>query len=347
MNFLFYISKQYSIPIIQPIVNYIKTYTKYNISFFISEKVDKVFPNEWSKYPKYKSFKEIKNNEFDFVIVPGIYVDFRLSGIKVQIFHGLGIEKESHYSIKHFFDIFLTSGPFVTKKFNKLQKEHKYFLVKETGWAKIDHILNYPTKNIKEKYSIPNDKKIILYAPTFSNKLESASKIIPNLPTLINENEFWLVKLHELADKKIIKLIENYDNVKLINDFDITPYLHIADIMISDISSVVYEFMALDKPVITYKIKQRTDKGINCENIDELKNAIKRSLKFPNEYRENRKKHLQEINPYLDGKISENIVKYLISVKENKLLQKKKKPLNIIRKLKILYHSKFKKGYFR
>lgn len=347
MNFIFYIAKKYSIPIIEPIVKSLKTDKNNNISFFVSGKVNRALPKEYNKYTVYKKFKEIKNNNFDFVIVPGIYVDFRLSGIKVQIFHGLGIEKESHYSIKHFFDIYLTSGPFVTNRFNKLRKKYKYFLVKETGWSKIDHILNYPKENLKDKYNIPKNKKIILYAPTFSNKMESATEIIPNLPKLIHNNELWLVKLHELADKQLIDRLKKIKNIKIIYDYDITPYLHIADIMISDISSVVYEFMVLDKPIITYKIDQRTDKGINCKNINELRTAIERSYKFPDEYREERRKHLQEINPYLDGKISENIIKYLINIKNNNLKPKKRKPLNLIRKLKILYHDIFKEGYLR
>ena len=347
MNFLFYITKQYSIPVIEPIVKFLETENKTTISFFISEKVNNVFPTKWDNYPIYRNFKEIKNNNFDFVIVPGIYVDFRLNGIKVQIFHGLGIEKESHYSIKHFFDVYLTSGPYVTNKFITLREKYKYFLVRETGWSKIDHILNYPKENLKERYNIPKNKNIILYAPTFSNKMESASEIIPNLSKLIQKNELWLVKFHELANKQLIGRLDKINNIKIIDDYDITPYLHISDIMISDISSVVYEFMVLDKPVITYKINQRTDKGINCKNINELRPAIERSYKFPDEYRKKRQKHLQEINPYLDGKISENIIKYLITIKNNDLLPEKRKPINVIRKMKILYHSKFKKGYVR
>lgn len=347
MNFLFYIAKKYSIPIINPIIKSLETDKKNNISFFVSEKVNRILPKEWNKYPIYKKFKEIKNNNFDFIIVPGIYVDFRLNGIKVQIFHGLGIEKESHYSIKHFFDVYLTSGPFVTNKFNSLKKKYKYFLVKETGWPKIDHILNYQKENLKDRYNIPKDKKIILYAPTFSNRMESASEIIPNLHKLIRNNELWLVKLHELADKQLIKRLEKIKNIKIIYDYDITPYLHISDIMISDISSVVYEFMILNKPVITYKIDQRADKGINCKSINELRPAIERSYKFPDEYRKKRQKHLQEINPYLDGEISKNIIKYLINIKNKNLIPRKSKPLNLIHKLKILYHDMFKEGYLR
>lgn len=47
------------------------------------------------------------------VLCPGNFVDFRLPGIKVELFHGIGIEKPSHYKIRRFFDLYLTSGPVV------------------------------------------------------------------------------------------------------------------------------------------------------------------------------------------------------------------------------------------
>jgi hypothetical protein len=53
--------------------------------------------------------------------------------------------------------------------------------------------------------------------------------------------------------------------------------------------------------------------------------------------------NLQEINPYLDGKTAERI----FSALQNLKLPTKKKPLNLFRKMQILYHEKFKKGYLR
>ncbi len=348
MKFLFYISKKYSIPIIQPLVESLQR-TEHEFAFFVSEKVRKNIPDEWKDFLIMSEVEKAVPYHPDFVIVPGNFVDPRIPGIKVQIFHGLGIEKRSHYKIRHFFDVYCTSGPFVTERYKRLQKRHKYFLVRETGWSKIDHILNYPTEDLRKRLNIPEDKKIILFAPTHSRKMQSAEVLLPVIPEIINNNEFWLLKFHELMSKEINQNFEKNvsENIRIIEDHDITPYLHLADVLISDTSSVIYEFMVLDKPVITFRTSSRLDKAINITDPEDLRKAIDRSLKNPGEFSNNRKKHLEEINPYLDGKISERLINTLLEIKEKDLLPKKRKPLNLFRKLQILHHKRFRKGYLR
>ncbi|MCK4654919.1 MAG: CDP-glycerol glycerophosphotransferase family protein [Candidatus Cloacimonetes bacterium] len=348
MRYLFYISKKYSIPIVKPLSEYLKK-MDHEFAFYVSEKVNKNIPDEWKEFLIMNEIDKAINYHPDFVIVPGNFVDPRIPGIKVQIFHGLGIEKKSHYKIRHFFDVYGTSGPFITERYKKLQKRYKYFLVQETGWPKIDHILNYPTENLKKKLNIPKGKKIILFAPTHSRKMQSAEELLPIIPKIVNEDEIWFVKFHELMDKNLIRnfTVQTKEKVRITDDPDITPYLHLADVLISDTSSVVYEFMVLDKPVITFETINRKDKGINIIDPDDLRKAIDRSLENPGEFSSNRKKHLEEINPYLNGKISERLINILLEIKEKDLLPKKRMPLNLFRKLQIIHHRKFRKGYLR
>ncbi len=347
-KYLLYIAKSYSIPIFTPIVQYLKE-KEIDFSFYISNKVKDNFPQNWNEYTIFQHLKDAINYKPDFVLVSGNFVDFHIPGIKVQLFHGLGIEKKSHFKIRHFFDVYLTSGPFVTEKFKKLLQKYKYFLVEETGWSKIDYILNYPKENLRKKYDIEKNEKVILYAPTFSKKMQSAKELLPIIPEIIRNDEIWLIKFHELMNKEIIQKYEENkpENIKIIKSINITPYLHIADVLISDTSSVIYEFMVLDKPIITFRTQSRFDKGINILNTDELRTAIDRSFKNPDEFHENRIKHLNEINPYLDGNISKNIIEKLQDIKIHNRLPKKKKPLNLFRKFQILYHGKYRKGYLR
>jgi len=294
-----------------------------------------------------KNIAEAIKFSADIVIVPGNFVDFRIPGIKVQIFHGLGVEKSSHYEVRHFFDVYCTSGPFVTERFLNLQRRYKYFLVVETGWPKVDHIINYSTHNLKERFNIPKEKKVILFAPTHSRKMQSAESLLPLIPNIINENEIWFLKFHELMNKEIRESINDTDNIRIITDYDITPYLHLADVLITDTSSVAYEFMILDKPIITYKTQSRKNKGIDITQSSQLREAIDRSLADPQEFHQNTINHIKEINPYIDGKICENLINNLEDIINNNELENKKKPLNLFRKFQILYHEKFKKGYLR
>jgi len=346
MKILFYISKKYSIPIISPIVKYLEK-TEHSFAYFTSQKVRIEFSSNLMQNKLLKNIAEAIKFSADIVIVPGNFVDFRIPGIKVQIFHGLGVEKLSHYEIRHFFDIYCTSGTFVTECFLNLQRRYKYFLVVETGWPKIDHIINYSTNNLKEKFNIPKEKKVILFAPTHSKKMQSAESLLPIIPNIINEDEIWFLKFHELMNKEIRDSIKNTNNIKIIDEYDITPYLHLADVLITDTSSVAYEFMVLDKPVVTYRTRSRKNKGIDISQPSELREAIDRSLSEPQEFHQNRINHIKEINPKIDGKISENLIATLENIINDNELQNKRKPLNLFRKLQVLYHEKFKKGYLR
>ncbi|MBN2788882.1 MAG: CDP-glycerol glycerophosphotransferase family protein [Candidatus Delongbacteria bacterium] len=350
MKYLFYISKSYSITIIKPLMEYLdNTQDKYVI--LVSRKVKKKITEEniWTDKTVITTVQEGIEFNPDFCLSPGNYVDFRLPGIKVEIFHGIGIEKPSHYEIRHFFDVYLTSGPVVTEKFNELQKKYGYFLVRETGWPKMDHIMSYPAENIREKYGFPTVKKIILYAPTFSKKMQSADALIGIIPEIIKDDEIWLMKFHEFMDKDTIQKIGELSDPRiiLVSTHDITPYLYIADVMISDTSSVIYEFMALDKPVITFRTMSRKDKGIDISSPEELRSALDRTLSDPAEHSAIRMKHLNEVNPYLNSNIATNIFKVLEDIIKNNELPKKKKPLNIFRKLRILYHEKFRNGHLK
>ncbi len=345
MRLLFYVSKLYSIPVILPLVKEAERQS-IETALYASAKVAKRLPGIFPGLTIFTELKEAVAFQPDFVLCPGNFVDFRLPGIKVALFHGIGIEKPSHYRIRHFFDVYLTSGPVVTEQFKRLQKKHGYFSVIETGWPKIDHILDFDTTRIREQLKLPKGKKIILYAPTHSSTMESAGDIVPVIETIMKADEIWFCKPHEFMKKETLDELRK-KRIRLIDSYDITPYLHLADVLISDTSSVIYEFMVLDKPVVTYRTMSRKDKGINIESIHELRDALDRSLLNPGEYTHTRHRHLSEVNPRQDGQISKGIIDLLRSFDPSSLKLNRRKPFNLFRKLQILYHSHFREGYLR
>ena len=348
MKYLFYIAKNYSIPIIIPLAKYLEQ-TGREYRFYLSDKVKENRPEEWTENLICNRISEAKKFNPDFVLCPGNFVDFRIPGVKVQLFHGLGVEKAVHYKIRHFFDIYLTSGPYVTERFEKIRSNNPYFEIIETGWPKIDYIINFDAKNIKQKVNIPEDKNIILYAPTFSTQHESATALSSVIPEIMKDDEFWLFKFHELMDPQVISDFESIDSHKgrVLHNVEITPYLHAADVMISDTSSVIYEFMVLDKPIITYKTQARTDKGIDISKLEELRPVLDRCLNNSGELSKNRLRHIAEINPNIDGKIAQRVVENLEKAVKQKLFPLNGKPFNLFRKAQIIYHSIFRKGYLR
>lgn len=206
------------------------------------------------------SIQEIFDFSPEAIFVPGNIVPYYLPGVKIQIFHGYAAEKKGHYHMRRYFDLYLTQGPKFTAGFNALADKFKNFEVIETGWSKKDFFINNAGMYDKDKdvfLTQYNKKHIVLYAPTFSPKLTSLNSIKGELINLINSRDVLLViKLHPLTAQELVEeyklLAKQYpDKLIFVDDNNLNRYALVCDIMISDTSSVVYEFSLLRKPVIT------------------------------------------------------------------------------------------------
>jgi len=150
---------------------------KYEFLWYISKKLLDNFPFKGDNFTT--SILELQWFHSDVIFVPGNEVPHYLRGLKVQIFHGLAGEKKGHFRIRHYFDLYLTQGPYFTKKFNELKQEHRNFDVIETGWPKLDALAKNHEYYQAEKEQIlekHNAKKLILYAPV--NPLKECSGLL-------------------------------------------------------------------------------------------------------------------------------------------------------------------------
>lgn len=335
-RYLHFITKPYSVSIIEPLFHEIENEKRGESLIFISEKI-KPFINP--ELPITASISEAINFKPDVVFIPGNIVHDKIPGLKVQIFHGLCEEKGGHYKITGFFDLYCTSGPLVTRKFKTLSEKYKHFLVVETGWSKVDEILKpFNKKEICERLGVDPSKKIILYAPTFSPRFKSSSKILPFIENMPGNDEKWIIKFHDLVNPKDVVKFSHLQQKSflLYTSPDITPLLQISDVLISDASSVVYEFILLDKPVITIDSKVRLGKGINITDISQLRSAIDHSIADPEDFSIGRKKTIDQIHPYRDTRNSERVLNAVESVLKSELVKVlRKKPLNLYRKIQV------------
>lgn len=123
-------------------------------------------------------------------------------------------------------------------------------------------LCGYPrTAHLSEDLNLPDIKKII-YAPTFrwSRHLENImiNNIMDSLPTIQKTmeeiNGEFIIRFHPHTwrdyNYKINSKIKNYDRIKI--DTTANVYENLSDYfcMISDYSSIVYDFLLLDRPLI-------------------------------------------------------------------------------------------------
>ena len=312
MKTILFCMNPYSFGILEPIMQVLKE-KNYEFIWFVRTAILEKFPYQDQRFTS--KIEDLVHFNSDAIFVPGNEVPHYLRGVKTQVFHGLAGEKKGHFRIRNYFDLYLTQGPYFTRWFSKAANKHKDFSVVETGWPKLDiygkelHKYDPDKLSLLKKYSA---KKIILYAPTFSPSLTSAPHLLSQIEELALEKEYLIViKFHDLMAKNLIdsykKLSMSFKNVLFIEERNIIKYLLIADLMISDTSSVVYEFLLLDKPVITFK---NNSLAINWDNLLSfnglVKSVVRNLLEDP--FKEQRLKVLKEYHPYTDGNSAKRMV---------------------------------------
>jgi len=313
--------------------------------WYLKERTVKDFP--FKSEPFTSSIHDLEQFKSDVIFVPGNEVPYYLRGLKTQIFHGLAGEKKGHFRIRHYFDLYLTQGPYFTEKFNSLREKHKDFKVIETGWPKLDIYGKNPHqyKPYKEEVLKKNKaKKILLYAPTFSPKLTSAVALIGQIKLLATNSDYVIIiKFHPLMSENLIdsykELARNGSNIIFNEEKNIIKSLLIADLLISDTSSVIYEFILLDKPVITFNNISENIRWENSTKFTNLVDLVKTNLE-KDTFAKERKIIFNNYHPYNDGNSAKRMLEAVKEeIAKNGVPQKRK--LSFLRKRKI--HSIFGK----
>lgn len=210
-------------------------------------------------------------------IVDTLYYDFfrpRKETKYILIWHAPGIFKKFGISTvnysKRLMDIYNTNGRNISYLVISSENEEiKKVYAKELcvnpkrilgiGLPRTDEFINCNqiVKNkIYNKYKLSMEKKLILYAPTFRNEGYSEFEINlkPNL--IINnlkEKYVILLKLHpnNYIDKS--KLLKEYKGRLILSEEDkLEDLMKSSDLLITDYSSILFEYSLLKKPILFY-----------------------------------------------------------------------------------------------
>jgi CDP-glycerol glycerophosphotransferase (TagB/SpsB family) len=107
-------------------------------------------------------------------------------------------------------------------------------------------------KKVYEKYPDWKDKYVIIYAPTFRDINGERSEFHPELDfdRLSKEllpNQIFVVCPHPVMKNEIVE--GNYDNIFVVRDFSTNDLMQVSDMLITDYSSVIFEYALLKKPI--------------------------------------------------------------------------------------------------
>lgn len=278
-----------------------------------------------------RSVAEVETFRPDAVFVPGNEVPPFFPGLKVQVFHGFGIEKKGHFRIRGMFDLFCTFGPLTTRPFERLARQHGWFAVAETGWPKVDPLFDAPARPQDER------QKHILYAPTFSPSLTSAPRLADAIADIVARRDWqWTVKFHPKMAEEFAAPVRAIRNPKLAiaPGADMLPLLRAADVMLTDTSSAAAEFMLLDKPVLAFRNRRPGPHLVNLDEPQALEGCLEAVLAGQDPSRQARRQYVRDMHPYDDGCSSERVLDAVERMLFQGPLGLKRKPWNPLRWLK-------------
>ncbi len=209
--------------------------------------------------------------------------NFKREGVIVlQLWHACGaIKKFGNAIVREYlvsgYDYVVSTSSYWKKAYSEAFGVDENHVI-NTGMPRNDELFDEcKVKEYREelinKYPILKDKKVILYAPTFRGNIYKgfrniefgALKVIENL----DEDYVFIYKFHPLLGNVEM---EKHPRILNMNQEDTHRLFCVSDYLISDYSSIVFDYMILQKPILFYVPDYKeymSDLGVFVE-IEEL-----------------------------------------------------------------------------
>ncbi|MED1468601.1 CDP-glycerol glycerophosphotransferase family protein [Bacillus salipaludis] len=191
-----------------------------------------------------------------------------------------------------------------------------------------DEIIN----RVKDNLNIPSNKKVILYAPTFrDNETTGANKFVFNLNMDLNlikehlgEEYILLMRMHVVISNKFTVPPELKDFVMNVSNYsDIQELFLISDILMTDYSSVMFDYANTGRPILffTYDLEnykndvrgfymdfEKEAPGPFLFTTEDIVDAVENIDDVKLEYKDKYKQFREKFCVLEDGKAAERVV---------------------------------------
>ena len=126
------------------------------------------------------------------------------------------------------------------------------------------------------------------------------------------------------------------DNLRFVeSDEDLLPLLPEADVMLCDTSSIMFEFMFLDRPVVTFRTKMPGPYLIDVHEVEDVESALAEAVQYPDTLMQETRALCDQLHSFRDGRSSGRVLDAVEDFLINKRGELKRKPMNLLRKLKV------------
>jgi hypothetical protein len=210
--------------------------------------------------------EQIKKQSFDLVFCAHVSGYFpKEDKERVQLFHGVSFRNMAVRRDVLVYDRLFLVGPYMRRLFTEQQllRDSDSRLV-NVGFPKLDRLVDgtLSRATILNRLGLSGRRPVILYAPTGQkdNSLEHTGEAMLERLKATGKYDI-LIKLHDHPrdratdwPRRLRPLLDSH--TKLVTDYDVVPYLFVADLLISDASSVSNEYALVDRPMVFLDVPQ-------------------------------------------------------------------------------------------
>ena len=328
-HYLLYGSERYALAILRPVQEAIRARGDEAAWFFDGPGAEDLVDGE-----RLLTVQQVRAWKPRAVITSSNAVPHFFPGVKVETFHGFDAGKPRHIYIRGFFDLYCTTGPRDTAQFKAIADKLGHFSVTETGWPKLDPFMREIAGPLPPVRTPP----VILYPTPFSPGWRAAEFLSVDGRRLSRDGRWrWIVTFHPKMNADTVAKFKALQNGYLAfaendNILDLFPQV---DMMCSDTSSALNEFLLTGKPVVTFRNRRPGPQLIDIDDPAQFEPSIERALARPPELMQAIRDYADAIHPYRDGRSSERVLDAIDAFIAAGARNPRRKPLNLWRKLKI------------
>lgn len=265
----------------------------------------------------------------------GAFKKFGFNALNKQDSNTFDFEKKAHSSYTHILASSPTVGHHYEEAFGTKKKQLLPFGVPRTDLFFNNIKKAKAAQEILSQYPKLQTGVNILYAPTFrGSPTERKSFILPFQWEILDKMPFGfrlIIKLHPVVDETKLKVPVKYrDRVLILNSkADVNRWMIFCDLLVTDYSSLIFEYSLLDKPLVLYPydLKSYFDErgfyypyeeyafGPIATNENELIKALINSQENNLDYVEQRIKFRNKFMSSCTGNVTQKIIEHIIKGK--------------------------------
>lgn len=258
------------------------------------------------------------------------------------LYHGIGMKSDVYKEGLGDFDVRFVEGPHYQRELQRRFPDQELVPV---GYAKIDPLFWPDERGSRcdlQAAGLDPSRPTIMYAPTHAPS--SFGKMSPDWPRDFAPYNL-ILKPHMLSytgsakkrHRQLMELWRGAPNVYVcsVDEWDPIPFMRTSDLLISDASSVLFEFAATDRPVVwcdfldvgffhsglfSYRLGKRLDStidvyrdvGAHAPHYRSLRSVVDAELADPARHAAGRQRATQSLIGETDGRVSVRVADYLM-----------------------------------